>query len=195
MPFSVFHEHLSQVTIHHAQPIIGETAVSWVARINPTEIDGAKRQTVSSLRTLQAATTQQKQQIDEFGIPGLGRAEISLRYPGGLLLKKADRDTFAGFCWANLRSSSTANARQWVSSTSYVRPGHATRTGSRPSQDAIDLQHTVLGLSYCDVLVTERYAYSTAAYAIKALAPLPLATLHRRFGPDILDPQRPAGGQ
>jgi hypothetical protein len=53
--------------------------------------------------------------------------------------------------------------------------------------DAIDLQHTVLGLSYCDVLVTERYAASTAAYAIKALAPLPLATLHRSFGPDILN--------
>ena len=60
--------------------------------------------------------------------------------------------------------------------------------------DAIDLQHTVLGLSYCDVLVTERYAYSTAAYAIKALAPLPLATLHRSFKPDILNVQRPAGG-
>jgi hypothetical protein len=64
-PFNAFHEHLSQVTVHHAQPIIGETAASWVARINPTEIDGAKRQTVSSLRTLQAATKEQKQQIDE----------------------------------------------------------------------------------------------------------------------------------
>src|SRR5690242_13100428 len=62
--------------------------------------------------------------------------------------------------------------------------------------DAIDLQHTVLGLSHCDALVTERYAYSTAAYAIKALAPLPLATLHRKFGPDILKTARlaPAGG-
>jgi hypothetical protein len=53
----------------------------------------------------------------------------------------------------------------------------------------------VLGLSYCDVLVTEKYAYSTAAYAIKALAPLPLATLHKNFGPDILNAQQSAGGQ
>ena len=61
--------------------------------------------------------------------------------------------------------------------------------------DAIDLQHTVLGLSYCDALVTERYAYNTAAYAIKALAPLPLATIYRSFGPDILNAHRPAGRQ
>jgi hypothetical protein len=65
-PFRIFHEHLSQMTIHHARPIIGETAASWVARINPAEIDEAKRQTVSSLRTLQAATNQQKQQIEEW---------------------------------------------------------------------------------------------------------------------------------
>src|SRR5260370_24432330 len=64
-PSAVFHEHLSQVTIHHTQPIIGETAASAEARINPTHITGAKRQTMSSLRTLQAATKHQKQQIDE----------------------------------------------------------------------------------------------------------------------------------
>jgi hypothetical protein len=52
-----------------------------------------------------------------------------------------------------------------------------------------------IGLLGDDVLVTERYAYSTAAYAIKALAPLPFATLHRSFGPDILNAQRLAGGQ
>jgi hypothetical protein len=28
-PFNVFHEHLSQVTIHRVQPIIGETAAPY----------------------------------------------------------------------------------------------------------------------------------------------------------------------
>jgi hypothetical protein len=97
-PFGVFHKHLSQVTIHHTQPIIGETAASWVARINPTEIDGAKRQTELSLRTLQAAT---KQQMDEAVFRAWVDRKIPLLDPAGLLMKKADRDTLAGFCWAN----------------------------------------------------------------------------------------------
>jgi hypothetical protein len=100
-PFGVFHEHLSQVTSHHTQPIIGDTAVSWVARINPTEIDAAKRQTVLSLRTLKAATKQQKQQIDESVFRAWVEPKISVQDPGGLLMKKADRDKLAGFCWAN----------------------------------------------------------------------------------------------
>jgi hypothetical protein len=193
-PFGVFHEHLSQVTILHTQPIIGETATSWVARINPTEIDGAKRQTVSSLRTLQAATKRQKQQIDESVFRAWVEPKISLQDPGGLLMKKADRDTLAGFCWANrdqfYRECPAMGVEHFVCESRTRDPNR------QPTEsDAIDLQHTVLGLSYCDVLVTERYAYSTAAYAIKALAPLPLATLHRSFGPDILKAQRPAGDQ
>ncbi|MGA8757205.1 MAG: hypothetical protein WB611_12930 [Stellaceae bacterium] len=192
-PFNVFHEHLSQVTIHHAQPIIGETAVSWVARINPAEIDGAKRQTVSSLRTLQAATTRQKQRIDETVFRAWVEPKIPLRDPAGLLLKKADRDTLAAFCWAKLDQFYSECPAMGVEH--FVCEARTRDPNRQPTEsDAIDLQHTVLGLSYCDVLVTERYAYSTAAYAIKALAPLPLATLHRSFKPDILNVQRPAGG-
>jgi hypothetical protein len=191
-PFGVFHEHLSQVTIHHAQPIIGETAASWVARINPSEIDGAKRQTVSSLRTLQAATKQQKRQkrqIDESVFRAWVEPKISLRDPGGLLMKKADRDSLAGFCWANRDQFYRECPAMGVEH--FVCEARRRDTNRQPTEsDAIDLQHTVLGLSYCDVLVTERYAYSTAAYAIKALAPLPLARLYRRFRPDILDAQR-----
>jgi hypothetical protein len=193
-PFGVFHEHLSQVTIHHARPIIGETAASWVARINPTEIDGAKRQTVSSLGTLQAATKQQKQQIDEAVFRAWVGPKIPVRDPGGLLTKKADRDTLAGFCWANrdqfYRECPAMGVEHFVCEARTRDPNR------QPTEsDAIDLQHTVLGLSYCDALVTERYAYSTAAYAIKALAPLPLATLHRSFGPDILNAQQPTGSR
>jgi hypothetical protein len=193
-PFGVFHEHLSQVTIRHAQPIIGETAASWVARINPTEIDGAKRQTVSSLRTLQAATKQQKQHIDESVFRAWVEPKIPLRDPGGLLMKKADRDTLAGFCWANrdqfYRECPAMGVEHFVCEARTRDPNR------QPTEsDAIDLQHTVLGLSYCDALVTERYAYSTAAYAIKALAPLPLATIRRSFGPDILNAHRLAGSQ
>jgi hypothetical protein len=192
--FGVFHEHLSQVTIHHAQPIIGETAASWVARINPTEIDGAKRQTVSSLRTLQGATRQQKQQIEEAVFRVWVEPKIPLRDPSGHVMDKADRDTLTGLCWANrdqfYRECPAMGVEHFVCEA-------RTRDPNRQpiESDAIDLQHTVLGLSYCDVLVTERYAYSTAAYAIKALAPLPLATLHRSFGPDILNAQRPAVAQ
>src|SRR5580704_8972091 len=129
----LLHEHLSQVTIHHTQPIIGETAASWVARINPTEIDGAKRQTVSSLRTLQAATEQQKQQIDESVFRAWVEPKTPRRDPGGLLMKKADTTRSPGFA-GRTGTSSTENARQWATSTSYARPGHVTRTGSRPSQ-------------------------------------------------------------
>jgi hypothetical protein len=193
-PFAVFHEHLSQVTIHHARPMIGETAASWVARINPAEIDGAKRQTVSSLRTLQVATKQQKQQIEEAVFRAWVEPKIPLRDPGGRVMNKADRDTLAGFCWANwdqFYRECPAMGVEHFACEARTRDPNRQPTES----DAIDLQHTVLGLSYCDVLVTERFAYSTAAYATKALAPLRLATLHRSFGPDILDAQRPARSQ
>ena len=193
-PFGVFYEHLSQVTIHHAQPIIGETAVSWLARINPTEIDGAKRQTVSALRTLQAATKQQKQRIDETVFRAWVEPKIPLRDPDGLVMNKANRDALAGFCWANrdrfYRECPAMGVEHFICEARTRDPNR------QPTKsDAIDLQHTALGLSYCDVLVTERYAYSTAAYAIKALAPLRLATLHRSFGTDILDGQRSASSQ
>jgi hypothetical protein len=190
-PFRVFHEHLSQVIIPHAQPIIGETAVSWVARIDPTEIDRAKRQTVSSLRTLQTAT---KQQIEDLVFRAWVEPKIPLRDPGGLLLKKAGRDALAKFCWANqdqfYRECPAMGVEHFVCEARRRDPNR------QPTEsDAIDLQHTVLGLSYCDVLVTERYACSTAAYAIKALAPLHLATLRRSLEPDILNAQRPAKSQ
>jgi hypothetical protein len=193
-PFSVFHEHLSQVTIHHTQPIIGETAASWVARVDPTEIDAAKRQTVSSLRTLQAATKQQKQQIDEAVFRAWIGPKIPLRDTAGVLMRRADRDTLAAFCWANrdhfYRECPAMGVEHFVCEARIRDPNR------QPAEsDAIDLQHTVLGLSYCDVLVTERYAYSTAAFARKALTPLPLATLHRNFGADILNTQRSAGNQ
>jgi len=195
VPFVVFHDHLSQVTIHHTQPIIGETATSWVARIDPSEIDAAKRQTLSSLRTLQTATKQQKKQIDEAVFRAWVELKIPPKDPGGRLMKKADREGLAGFCWTNRNQFYRECPAMGVEHFACVA---RTRDPNRqPTEsDAIDLQHTVLGLSHCDALVTERYAHSTAAYAIKALAPLPLATLHRKFGPDILKTARlaPAGG-
>jgi hypothetical protein len=71
-------------------------------------------------------------------------------------MKKADRDTLAGFCWANrdefYRECPAMGVEHFVCEA-------RTRDPNRPpsESDAIDLQHTVLGLSYCDVLVTERY--------------------------------------
>jgi hypothetical protein len=59
-----------------------------------------------------------------------------------------------------------------------------TRDPSRVPEeaDAIDLQHGVLGLSYCNSFVTgDRYAFSTATHAIKSLPLLKLATLHRKL--------------
>jgi hypothetical protein len=82
-----------------------------VARINPTEIDGAKRQTVSSLRTLQAATDQQKQQIDESVFRAWVEPKIPLRDPGGLLMKKADRDASGQFGLEFLRYASGEGPR------------------------------------------------------------------------------------
>jgi hypothetical protein len=117
-----------------------------------------------------------------------------LRDPSGLLIKKADRDTLAGSCWANRNQFYGECPAMGVEH--FVCEARTRDPNRQPTEsDAIDLQHTVLGLSYCDALVTERYACSTAAYAIKALAPLPLATLHRSFGPDILNAQHPAEGQ
>jgi len=109
-------------------------------------------------------------------------------------MKNTERETLAGFCWAFrdqfYRGCPAMGVEHFVCEARTRDPNR------QPTEsDAIDLQHSVLGLSYWDVLVTQRYAYSTAAYAIKALTLLPLATLHRSFGPDILNAQRPAGGQ
>ena len=50
--------------------------------------------------------------------------------------------------------------------------------------DAIDLMHSVMALAYCDYfLVVDRFAYSCAVHASKALKHAKLATIYR-------DPQK-----
>jgi hypothetical protein len=63
--FTPFREHLSQVMAYHTSPIVSANAVTWIASIDPGEIAAAKRLTVQSLRTLQAASRQQKKKIEE----------------------------------------------------------------------------------------------------------------------------------
>jgi hypothetical protein len=171
--------------IHHTRPSIGETAVSWVAKIDPNEIVGAKRLTVNSLRTLQSATKQQKEQIEEAVFRAWVAPKIPLRDPDGRLMRKAEQEIFIDICYAHrdrfYRECPSMGVEHFICEARTQDPRR------RPTEsDAIDLQHSVLGLSYCDALVTERYAFSTAAHAAKALAPLALATIHKTLAPGVL---------
>jgi hypothetical protein len=80
----------------------------------------------------------------------------------------------------------SASAQRWASNIFCAKHGRETQNVSLRNLDAIDLQHTVLGLSYCDALVIERYAFSTAEHAIKSLAPLALATIHKKLAADVI---------
>jgi hypothetical protein len=184
-PIRVFYEHLSEVVIHHARPLIGETAASWVACADPGEVAEAKRLTVNSLRTLQAAKKAQKRQIEEVVFRAWIEPKMPPRNPGGTFITPAEREELIRFCYADrerfYRECPAMGVEHFVCEARTRDPQR------QPTEsDAIDLQHTVLGLAYCDALVTERYAFSTAAYAAKALAPLPLATLHRTLAPAVV---------
>lgn len=191
-PFAVFYKHLSEVTVHHSRPVIGETAASWVAKANPNEIAEAKRLTVNSLRTLQAATSREKRQVEEAVFRAWVEPKIPLHDPDGRPITKTERGVLVGLCYADCarfyRECPAMGVEHFVCEARTQDPKR------QPTEsDAIDLQHTVLGLTYCDALVTERYAFSTAAHAIKALAPLPLATLHKKLAPSVLTTVRQIG--
>jgi hypothetical protein len=183
-PYTVFNEHLSTVMGFHTRPLIGVTAVSWVAQADPTEVADAKRLTVQSLRTLQGATKQQKQRTEKAKFRAWVDPKIPPRDPGGSWFKRTEREALAAFCDANRDEFFCECPAMGVEH--YLCEARTRDPNRQPTEsDAIDLQHTVLGLSYCDALVTERYAFSTAEHAIKSLAPLALATIHRKLTADV----------
>jgi hypothetical protein len=180
-PLSPFHEHLSTVMSYHTRPLVGATAATWVTTADPNEIAEAKRLAVRSLRTLQAATKQQKQQIAARTFREWVYPKIPLRDPSDSLMNKTQKEALAAFCYANVdRFYRECPAMAVEHYLCEVRARDPKRVPEEA--DAIDLQHGVLALSYCDSFVTaDRYAFSTAAHAIKSLPTLSLATLHRNL--------------
>ena len=183
-PFAVFYEHLSQVTIHHSRPVIGETAASWVARADPNEIAEAKRLTVNSLQALQARTSKVRRQSEEAVFRAWAEPKAPLCDPGGSVMTKSEREFLVSICYAD-RAQFYRECPAMVWSILGVRREYRIRSVGLPSQTPLTSSIPCSG-SYCDALVTERYAYSTAAHARKALASLPLATLHKKLAPSVL---------
>ena len=180
-PFSPFCEHLSTVMSYHTRPLVGATAATWITAVDSHEIAEAKRLTVRSLRTLQAATKQQKRQIADQTFREWVYPKIPLHDPDNSFMNKQQKEQLAVFCYANVdqfyRECPAMAVEHYLCE---ARTRDPNRVPEEP--DAIDLQHGVLALSYCDSFVTgDRYAFSTSAHAIKSLPALSLATLHRNL--------------
>jgi hypothetical protein len=173
-----FHEHLSTVMSYHTRPLVGATAATWVATVDPNEIAEAKRLTVRSLRALQAATKQKKRRIAAQTFREWVYPNIPLRDPSNSLMSKTQKEALAAFCYA---STDKFYQECPAMAVEHYLCEARTRDPKRVPEesDAIDLQHGVLAVSYCDSFVTaDRYAFSTAEHAIKSLPALSLATLH-----------------
>jgi len=180
-PLSPFRKHLSEVMSYHTRPIIGAGAATWIRAIDPTEIAEAKRLTVQSLTILQAASKQQKRQIEAVTFRAWVYPKIPIRDPAGALMSKAQKDKLAALCYASrdqfFRECPAIAVEHYICEARTRDPNRVPEEA-----DAIDLQHGVLGLSYCDSFVTgDRYSYSTATHAIKSLPLLKLATPYRKL--------------
>ena len=179
--FSVFTEHLSRVWADYvgAQTVIGMNARTWVTNIRDlSEITSGKAETVESLKTLQAATAQQKKEAEEATFLSWVLPRINNCNPDGKVLTKSEKMKIANFCYAN-RSDfySRCPAIAVESELHKIRSRDARRLPKE--SDAIDLFHGVLGLSYCDFYVTrDGFARSCANYAKKALSSLRTAEIY-----------------
>ena len=183
--FSVFTEHLSVVWADYvgAKTVIGMNARTWVT-IN-RDLSGftsGKAEIVESLKTLQAATAQQKKEVEEATFMSWVLPRINDCDPDGKVLTKSEKMKIASFCYAN-RSEfySRCPAIAVESELHKIRSRDAKR--SPKGSDAIDLFHGVLALSYCDFYVTrDGFARSCAIYARKELSPLRTAEIYGSMG-------------
>lgn len=181
----VFTEHLSEVWSDYVGPqtVIGLNARKWLA-INRdlSTINLAKVEIIEVLDILQAATPQQKRQIELEEFLRWILPRINDRDPYRKLITKSAKLDIAKLCYdrkAQFYSSCPAMAVE--SELHKIRSRDPARQPK--ASDAIDLFHGVLALSYCDYYVTgDGFARHCAIYAKKALPSLPTAEVYQSLG-------------
>jgi hypothetical protein len=155
-------------------------AQSWLDHfVNVEELNPLKKLTIDSLVALQIADRKQKKaaQYDLFQAWVLPKVPSS--DPDGKLLTKEEMAKIAKFCWSMksdfYRSCPAMFAEHCLCEARTTDPKRVPK-----ESDMLDLQHSTVALSYCDILVTgDGYAYQCATQAKKKLAPLKSAEIYR----------------
>ncbi len=139
------------------------------------EIEALKTSCVESLRTQQAAGKRARHAIEPTVLRHWVTEKLPIEKPGGRFLTITEKQAAAEHCLANandLFRSSPAVAVE--SALSEVRARDARRQAE--SQDAIDFQHAVVALAYCDKFaVRDGYLLHCARETAKMLSPMNVA--------------------
>ncbi len=157
---------------------IGWGAREYVANLHDhpayiREIEAAKQPCVDALRTLQAAGSSGRLAIEETVLRGWIAEKLPDANPDGRLITVSDRRRAIEHCVASADElSSPAIAVE--NALSQVRARDAKRTPE--PQDAIDFQHAVVALAYCEgFAVRDAHLLHCARETAKLLSPMKVA--------------------
>jgi hypothetical protein len=105
--------------------------------------------------------------------------KIPLSDPDGRLLTKDDAQKIAEQCWS-VREEFYHNCPAMFAEHCLCEVRTSDSERLPQESDMLDLQHSTVALSYCDVFVTgDGYLYQCAAQAKKKLLPIKSAEIHR----------------
>ena len=159
---------------------IGWRARDYVANLhdNPNylrEIQAAKLPCVAALKTQQAAGAQARAKIEPAVLRQWLDLQIPEAAPDGRYLTAVEKEAAVVHCLSRSDELfATSPALAVESALTEVRARDARREPEL--QDAIDYQHIVVGLAYCDTFVArDRHALHCARETVKMLAPMKIA--------------------
>ncbi|MGO9395443.1 MAG: hypothetical protein ACLP7A_12620 [Desulfobaccales bacterium] len=154
-PFSAFSEYLSVILSYDqgSSVPLGYTARKWLEDTCVTDVNEEKKRVVFALKTLQGADPKKKKSIEVDIFQEWVLHKIPEYDPEGRPMAKAARQELLGFCYANQKDFySMCPAMALEDRLCEVRARDPNRVPKE--SDAIDLQHAVAALSYCDFFIT-----------------------------------------
>jgi hypothetical protein len=171
-----FTEHFSVVLSHFDRDGrgLGATARQWIEETDLSNLEGLKKLTPASLLTLQAADRKKLKSIEPQAFRQWMWDTVPDLDPDKRAHIKAQKDAMADFCLKNQKALLQQCPAVAVEDKLYdIRIQDPSRKPT--DSDAVDLQHSVVALSYCDVfLVGDGYVRECAARLGK-ISPVRLA--------------------
>lgn len=158
-PSSVFVEYLSVLQSYYAgeQAIIGSSAIDWVQAMNGSNslrgVNNARGAIVPALKTLQEASQKHKQQSENEVFRRWLFSLLPDRTPDKKPICLSEKQQIIEFCSENKKELyEICPAIAVEDALSTIRTQDSRRHPEE--QDAVDLQHSVIGLAYCDFYIT-----------------------------------------
>ena len=183
--FCVFTEYLSVLLSHYlgADAPLGCTAKKWVENIHGNmplkDIYSSKNETVRALKTLQNTDTKKKKDSNADVFRTLVFSKVPDRYQENRPIIISEKEKIVKYCYDNKdKFYLDCPAMAVEDKLCDIRTQDHNR---KPKEsDAVDLQHSVLALAYCDAFITgDGYIFRCVKQAERKLKPLRIAAIYR----------------